>query len=462
MFSNVAISALAFIVALGLLISIHEFGHFWVARRMGVKVLRYSIGFGRTLWKRVGKVDDTEFVIAAIPLGGYVKMLDEREADVPAADLHRSFNQKSVWARSAVIIAGPLANILLAIAAYWLVMMLGISGAAPLLGKVTPGSIADEAGFEFEDKLLAVNGQETPSWADARIALLDASLDANGPLEIEVQSNDGSISTRELPVDGVNMLDAVEEDPLVKLGLRGWRPDIKPIVGFLSEGGAAEAAGFIPGDTIIKIDDTDIDSWYDMVFVIQNSANKALLIQVNRGGELLDLNVTPNGVDVDGRTVGRLGVGQDQTTTPEFAKSMERAQVVVRYSPLIALGKAVERTWDMSVLTVRMMGKLITGQASLKNISGPVSIAQYAGQSVSVSFEHYINFIALISLSIAILNLLPIPILDGGHLLFYLFEIIRGKPLPERVQILGHQIGLFLLGSLMLLAFYNDFWRLVQ
>lgn len=462
MFSNVAVSALAFLVALGLLISIHEFGHFWVARRVGVKVLRFSVGLGRPLWKRIGKVDDTEFVVAALPLGGYVKMLDEREGNVPAADLHRSFNRQPVWARAAVIAAGPLANIILAIAAYWLVMMVGISGLAPLLGKVEPNSAAADAGFSFEDRLLSVNGKETPSWADARLALIDASLSSDEPLDIEVQSVDGTVSMLQLPVDGTSMMDATDEDPLLKLGLRGWRPEIKPIVGLLVEGGAAEAAGFEVDDLIVRINDTPIESWYDMVLSVQPNPDTPLVVQVNRGGRLIDLAVTPKAAEVGGQTVGQIGVGQNQSTSPEFAASLERARVVVRYSPLKALGKAVSRTWEMSVLTVRMMGKLLTGQLSVKNISGPVSIAQFAGQSVSVGFDHYVNFIAMISLSIAILNLLPIPVLDGGHLVFLLYEAIRGKPLPENIQIMGYQIGLVLLGSLMFLAFYNDFWRLMQ
>lgn len=462
MFSNVAISALAFIVALGLLISIHEFGHFWVARRVGIKVLRYSVGFGKTLWKRIGKVDDTEFVIAAIPFGGYVKMLDEREAPVPAAELHRAFNQKPLWARAAVVIAGPLANILLAIAAYWVVMMIGISGLSPLLGKIQPGSIADKAGFAFEDKLLSVNGRETPSWADARIALLDESLDADAPLQIEVQSVDGSISTLALPMDNVQMLDAGDEDPLLQLGLQGWRPELRAEVALLTEDSAAGDAGIEIGDLIVRVGDANIENWSDLVFAVQPNPDTPLLVHVERDGRLLEFVVTPKGIVEGGKKIGLIGVGPDQTITPEISESIDRSRVTVRYPPVQAFGKALARTWEMSVLTVRLMGKLITGQASLQNISGPISIAQFAGQSVSVGLDHYINFIAMISLSIAILNLLPIPMLDGGHLLFFLYEALRGKPLPEKIQIMGHQLGLVILGSLMFLAFYNDFWRLLK
>lgn len=456
MFSNVVISALAFLVALGLLISIHEFGHFWVARRVGIKVLRYSVGFGKALVTRRGKTDDTEFVLAAIPLGGYVKMLDEREGNVAAHERHRAFNQQPLWARSAVVLAGPMANFLLAILAYWLVMMIGISGVAPLIGSPVPDSAAEQAGFAYEDRILAVNGQPTQTWADARIALLESALDASGVLAIEVEDAAGQRQVRQLPLSQDDMLKS-DGDAVANLGFRTWWPEVAPVIGEVIEGGAAEAAGLQSGDLVLSIDGQPMESWRSMVKVVQPSAGTALNLLVRRDGQQLAVTLTPEPVEINGTLVGRIGVMETQSV--ELAK---RAQVVVKYGPVAAIGEALSRTWDMSLLTLRMLGKLVVGQASLDNISGPISIAQYAGQSVTVGIDHYINFIALISISLAVLNLLPVPMLDGGHLLYFLAEAIRGKPLPENIQIMGQQVGIALLGALMFLAFYNDIWRLFR
>ncbi|NND92051.1 MAG: RIP metalloprotease RseP [Granulosicoccus sp.] len=456
MFSNVVVSALAFLVALGLLISIHEFGHFWVARRVGIKVLRYSIGFGKALYKRTGLVDDTEYVLAAIPLGGYVKMLDEREGEVDAAERHRAFNQQPLWARSAVVAAGPAANILLAIVAYWLVMMIGISGVAPLVGVPEADSAAELAGFQYEDRIVSVNGQQTPTWSDARIALLESSMNASGTVDIEVEDAAGEQLIRQLPVTQEEMLKA-DGDPVANLGFRTWWPEVEPVFGEVMAGGAAEAAGLLAGDRVLSVNGEPIDSWRTLVDMVQPSAGIPLELVIERQGNRLTRSLVPEPFKAGDVTVGRIGVKESQS-----AELSGKAQVVVRYPPLEAFGQAVLRTWDMSVLTVRMMGKLLLGQASLDNISGPISIAQYAGQSVSIGVDHYINFIALISISLAVLNLLPIPILDGGHLLFFAVEAVRGRPLSERTQIIGQQVGVALLGGLMFLAFYNDIWRLVQ
>mgnify|MGYP000379912622 CR=1 FL=1 len=456
MFSNVIVSTLAFLLALGILISIHEYGHFWVARRVGIKVLRYSIGFGRALFTRRGKVDDTEFVLAAIPLGGYVKMLDEREGPVAAGEQHRAFNQQPLWARSAVVVAGPLANFLLAIFAYWIVMMIGISGVAPLVGSPVAGSAAADAGFKYEDRIVSVNGTSTQTWTDARIALLESSLNVTEPLSIEVEDASGQRLMRQLTVTQEEMLKS-DGDAVANLGFRTWWPEVDPRIGEVVAGGAAEAAGLLAEDTVISVDGQPMQTWRSLVEVVQPSAGTPLALIVERGGEQVQITLTPAAVEVGDQTIGRIGVIENQS-----AALAEKSQVVVRYAPLAAFGQAVKRTWDMSVLTLRMLGKLLFGQASLDNISGPISIAQFAGQSVSIGIDHYINFIALISISLAVLNLLPIPMLDGGHLLFFAAEAIRGKPLSERVQIWGQQIGIALLGSLMFLAFYNDIWRLFQ
>jgi len=456
MFSNVAFSALAFIVALGLLISIHEFGHFWVARRVGIKVLRFSIGFGKALWSRTGKVDNTEFVVAAIPLGGYVKMLDERVEDVAPAERHRAFNQKPLWARTAVVIAGPLANFLLAIAAYWLVMLIGISGVAPLLGEIRPDSAAAIAGFEPEDRLLRIDGADTPSWSDARLALLETSLRADGPTMVDVETVDGQRVTRELLLDNTDVLKE-SGDPLAKMGFTAWFPTIEPVIGEVMADSAASLAGLASGDRILAVDGEAIDTWIDFVTVIQPNANNSLLLQVQRNDTLLELPITPQSVDVNGQSIGRIGVSETQSRA-----LFDKARVTVSYPFGTAFVKAVQRTWDMSILTLRMLGKLVTGQASLDNISGPISIAQFAGQSASIGIDHYINFIAMISISLAVLNLLPIPMLDGGHLVYFAVEAVTRRPVSENMQVMGQYLGLVLLGGMMFLAFYNDIWRLMQ
>lgn len=456
MFGNVIVSTLAFLVALGLLISIHEYGHFWVARRVGIKVLRYSVGFGKAIFSRRGKVDDTEFVLAAIPLGGYVKMLDEREGSVAPGERHRAFNQQPLWARSAVVIAGPLANFLLAIAAYWVVMMIGISGVAPLLGTPDPDSVAHKAGFQYEDRIVSVDGQLTPTWTDARIALLESSLNASAPLEIEVEDAAGQRLSRQLPVSQEDMLQS-DGDAVANLGFRTWWPEVDPRIGEVVPGGAAEAAGLLPEDTVLSVDGKPVDTWRALVEVVQPSAGVPLALMVQRGNETLPITLTPEPVEIGEQTIGRIGVMENQS-----AALAEKSRVTVKHAPLAAFGEALKRTWDMSVLTIRMLGKLLLGQASLDNISGPISIAQFAGQSVTIGIDHYINFIALISISLAVLNLLPIPMLDGGHLLYFAAEAVRGKPLSERVQIWGQQVGIALLGALMFLAFYNDLWRLFR
>jgi len=450
MFSNIALSAIAFVVALGILISIHEFGHFWVARRVGIKVLRYSIGFGHTLYKRVGKVDDTEFVIAAIPLGGYVKMLDEREAPVAANEQHRAFNRQSLWARSAVVLAGPLANFLLAILAYWLVMMMGISGIAPLVAAPEPGSQADLAGFRSEDLIVAVGDKQTATWTEARIALLESSLGDDKLLDITVESADGSTHIRQLAVTQDGMLKS-QGDAVANLGFSAWWPVAKPVIGLIVDGGRGAMAGLQVGDQVLAVNNEPVDSWADLVKQVEPSAGKQLSFTVDRDGSSQTLDITPEPVDIEGRTVGRIGVAGDQS-----GAIPDKLQVKVQYPPLDAFSGAVQRTWDMSLLTVRMVGKLLFREASLDKINGPISIAKVAGQTASIGLDHYINFIALISISLGVLNLLPIPILDGGHLLYFAAEAIRGKPLSERVQIWGQQIGMVLLGSLMFLAFYND------
>lgn len=455
MLSNFAVSAIAFLIALGILISIHEYGHFWVARKVGIKVLTYSLGFGKPLWRRVGKVDNTEYVVAAIPLGGYVKMLDEREGTVLAHERHRAFNNKPLWARTAVVLAGPVANFILAIFAYWLVMMMGISGIAPIVGSVPSGSAAEQAGFQVEDKILAINGRTTNTWTDARITLIDEGIDRTEPIPIDVETNVGETSTRLLDTSNVSLLNT-DTDVFADLGLTIWQPEIEPVVGAFTDNSAAEAAGLQVGDRITQANGSPIDTFSQLVAIVHPRAGEPIDFVVQRDGLSIDTTVTPEANTRNGETIGLIGVA------PNRPEGLDRLNVKVSYPPIEALGKAVQRTYDMTTLTLQMLVKLVVGEASLDNISGPISIAQFAGQSASVGIDHYINFLALISLSLAVLNLMPIPMLDGGHLVYFAAEAVTGRPVSERVQIWGQQLGIVLLGGLMFLAFYNDIGRFLQ
>lgn len=455
MFSNVATSALAFVVALGILVAIHEFGHFWLARRVGIKVLRYSVGFGKALFARRGKVDDTEFVLAAIPLGGYVKMLDEREGAVAPAERDRAFNRQPLWARSAVVIAGPAANFILAAIVWWIVNLIGIQGLAPLVGEPSAGTAAADAGFMHEDRILAVSGTETETWQDARLALLQAALEGDGTVVIDTRTALGEEVQRILQLSSETVLES-GGDAVDALGFGTWWPRVEPRAGEIITAGSADRAGLQAGDLIVAINDEPISEWRELVLRVQASPGELLSFDVMRDGQVLQLDIEPEAVVAGDVTVGRIGIRE---TAAEGL--FDKARVTVKLPPGEAFVGALVKTWDMSILTLRMLGKLIVGEASLDNISGPISIAQYAGQSASVGPSHYLNFIALISISLAVLNLLPIPMLDGGHLLYFLIEAVRGKPLSEHVQMIGQQIGIVMLGGLMLLAFYNDIWRLL-
>ncbi|MCL4133271.1 UNVERIFIED_CONTAM: hypothetical protein GTU68_045455 [Idotea baltica] len=456
MFSNVAFSAIAFVIALGILIAFHEFGHFWVARKVGIKVLKFSVGMGKSLWTRVGKVDGTEYTIAAIPFGGYVRMLDERVDKVPPGERHRAFNQKPLWARAAVVIAGPLANFLLAIAAYWLVFMIGISGIAPLLGNIAPDSPAAAGGFESEDKLLSINGTATPSWSDARLVLLDSSLNPDEPALIEVETASGSITTRELELGEIDVLKD-SGDPIAKMGFSAWYPEIEAIVGTVVDGDPAALAGMQSGDRVVSVDGQSIENWTDFVLAVRPNAGKQLAMVIERDGQTQNLVMTPAAVTVNDETIGRVGVSVDQSTNV-----IDKSRVTVKYPVGTAFVKALQRTWDMTTLTLRMLGKLVTGQASLDNISGPISIAQYAGQSASIGIDHYINFIAMISISLAVLNLLPIPMLDGGHLVYFAVEAVTRRPVSTHYSYLWGSNLAGLLGWLMFLASTMISLRLMQ
>ncbi|NOY62239.1 MAG: sigma E protease regulator RseP [Gammaproteobacteria bacterium] len=454
---SVLSSIFYFIVALGILITVHEFGHFWVARKVGVKVLRFSIGFGKPLWKRQGKVDGTEYVVAAIPLGGYVKMLDEREGEVAENELHRAFNRQRLAARVAIVAAGPIFNFLFAIVAYWLIFVIGVTGMKPIVGDVAPGSLAEAGGFQRGDEIVAVAGTETPTWEPVVFALLDRVLDSNKE-EIEVRDMDGRSLIRWIDMGAVSIDDMNSGNLLSQLGLSPQRPQVPAVIGRLLPAGAAEQAGMAVGDRVIAADGGEIADWEAWVNYVRARPEQTIQITVQRSdGSVEQLAITPAREAVDGEDIGRIGAAVQM---PE--NFLEEVRAEVRYSPLEAVWKAMVKTWDMSLLTLRMIGKMVVGEVSTENLSGPISIAQYAGYSASVGFIPFLTFLALISISLGVLNFLPIPMLDGGHLFYYALEYITGKPLSDEVQMVGQQVGIVLLLGLMVFAFYNDIARLLS
>lgn len=444
-----------FVFGLGLLILFHELGHYSVARWCNVKVQRFSVGFGKPLIKWTTGKDRTEWVLAIFPLGGYVKMLDEREGDVPAALRHRAFNTQSVWRRFAIVAAGPLANLLLAIALYWVVFVAGVDELKARVAVIAPDSVAAQAGFQDRDEILSVDGVAVRSWQDWRWAVLKATMDT-GQAEVRVRTENGSTVVRSLPLESV-VVDEGRDDPMVQIGVRPFRPRIPPVIGSVLDDGPAAVAGVQPGDEVLRINGETVDDFMTLVQKVSASPDKRMRFELVRDGSVHELDITPRPEMVNDEMVGRIGVGVQRTE--EGADSMF---VVVTHPPLEALSLAAAQTWDMSIFSLKMIGRMITGDLSWKNLSGPVTIADYAGQSAKMGLDHYIKFLALISISLGVLNLLPIPVLDGGHLLYYVIEIIRGGPVPERVMEIGQQVGLALLVMLMAFAFYNDINRLIS
>jgi len=452
------VSLFAFIVALGVLIVVHEFGHFWVARKLGVKVLRFSVGFGKPLWRHQSSPDDTEYVVAAIPLGGYVKMLDEREGEVDPKDLDRSFNRKPVLSRIAIVAAGPIFNFLFAIVAYYLMFLVGVEGLVTEVGRVIPDTPAYHAGFKEGDKLVKANGVDLPSWESATLTLLDQALDT-GIVDIEVQTSRGYSAHRMLDLaDTKALLD--EGSLFLKIGIEPWKPPIPPIIGKLEPGLPAELGGLMPGDKVIQANGKPLSDWRDWVEMIQQSPGKPLEIEILRDGENMSLELLPMLKQVGNQEVGYIGAGPE-VDKERYLEELKAHKVLVQYGPLESVFKATEKTWEAVILTFKLLGKLIIGDASLKTISGPLSIAEYAGVSATIGLAAFLSFMAIVSVSLGVINILPVPVLDGGHLLFYTIELIKGSPVSERWEAIGQQVGLALLAALMILAFYNDITRLL-
>ncbi|GHT84836.1 zinc metalloprotease [Betaproteobacteria bacterium] len=442
-----------FAVALGVLILFHELGHYLVARWCGVKVLRFSLGFGRPLLMYRAGADATEWVLAAFPLGGYVKMLDEREGEVAEAELPRAFSRQSVWRRFAIVAAGPLANLLLAVVIFWGVGMAGSQELRPVLSPQGTDTPAARAGVAQRDLVLTINDEAVQSWKDLRWAILRAALNQR-EVVLRVRTLEGNEALRRLDLSDFS-LDAAGVDPIAKIGLRPWFPPFPAIVDKLEEGAAAQA-GLLVGDHIIAVDGEPVESWGEVVEIVQASAGQARAFTVRRDGRELNFTVTPADVVENDKHIGRIGVWPRK---PEGAQDLFGE---VRYGFGDAFTHAVRQTWEMSVVTVQAIGQMIVGKVSVKNISGPITIADFAGQSARLGFAHYLSYLAIISISLGVLNLFPVPVLDGGHLLYYAAEIVKGGPLPERVQEIGQQIGLALLLMLMVLAVYNDINRLVS
>ncbi len=454
---SILYSIAAFVVAIGILVTIHEFGHYWVARKMGVKVLRFSVGFGKPLWTKIAGEDQTEYVIASIPLGGYVKMLDEREGDVDAKDLDRAFNRKSVWRRFAVVAAGPIFNFIFAIVAYYLIYLAGIAGIKPVIGEVAIPSPAHTAGLLKQDLILSINGIETPSWEKARFTLLEKSV-GEQQLVLEVQGVDLQVQEKIIDIANLGLLEEEQIDLMGKLGLSNWRPDIPPVIEGVVPGGAAEAAGVMAGDKIVSLDGSPITNVHQWVKTIRANPETQLDLVVNRDGNRTSLKITPREKQENGETYGFIGVRNLVKIPEDIRLEME---VVEQYGPVSALLQSLDKTWRMSWLTLRVLGKLVIGEASVKNLSGPITIAHYAGLSAQIGLEQFLGFLAIISISLGVLNLLPVPMLDGGHLFYYLVEMIKGSPVSEAVEVVGQKIGMALLFGLMSLAIYNDLLRLV-
>ena len=446
----------AFVVALGCLIVVHEFGHYLVARACGVKVLRFSVGFGRALWSRRLGRDATEWVIAAFPLGGYVKMVDEREGVVAPQDLPRAFNRQSVWRRFAIVVAGPVANFILAIVLYWFLFVSGVPGIKPVIDAPPAGTAAFAAGFAAGDTLVKIGDVTIPTWQDARWVLLQHAVKRE-PVDIEVRSIKGSTSLRRLNLSGLTTSD-LDRDFLRALGIVRYQPLLKPVIGEIVSGGAAEGAGLQAGDEIVAINGQHIDSWRQLVTSVRSNPGTPIAVEVRRAGILLPaISVTPATVVEGERKIGRIGAAP-RITPSAFSEMM----IEVRYGVVGALARACRKTWETSVFSLQMLGRMIIGEVSLKNLSGPITIADYAGQSAQSGLASYLLFLALISISLGILNLLPIPLLDGGHLMYYTIEVLKGTPVSDRVIEIGQHVGIALLCVLMAFALYNDIHRLIS
>lgn len=443
----------AFAVVLGVLIVVHELGHYLAARWCGVKVLRFSVGFGRILWKKEFGKDRTEWTLSAFPLGGYVKMLDEREGEVAADEAGRAFNRQGVGRRSIIVAAGPLANFALAIALYWAVFMVGSQELLPIFGTPPEGTPAAMAAVQNGEQVRRVDGQSVATWNELRWVLMQKAVEQES-VELEMIDARGEISIRRLYLAAAGE-QGWEGDALERLGVRFYRPDMPPVIGKLVAGGPGAKAGLQAGDRVLAVDGEAVATWMAFVAKVREAAGRSLRLEVDRGGVNATVDVFSEAISESGRKVGKIGVAVAETEA-----SKRDVRTFVRYGFVEAGRRALVETWDKSVFSLVMMGKMLTGEVSWKNLSGPVTIADYAGQSARLGLDYYLKFMALVSISLGVLNLLPIPVLDGGHLLYHMIEVVRRRPLSERAMEIGQQVGMSILFALMAFAFFNDLTRL--
>ena len=451
------INVAAFIVAIGVLVAVHEFGHFWVARKLGIRVLRFSIGFGKPLYRRVIGKDPVEFVVAAVPLGGYVKLLDEREGNVAERDLPRAFNRQPVWKRIATLLAGPGMNLIFAIALYWVLFTAGVPAIKPIIGEITPDSIAARAGLRYEDQILQIGGRPTPTLEAATLAIIEDLTD-DGTIDMTVRGVDGAERDLSLPVGERSRALTPPEALLPGLGFAIWRPRVKAIIGLVNKGTAGERAGLKVGDEILAIDGEQIAHFQQLVNRVKPNPGRTVTLQVRRDGAVRDMKVTIGEDSKGGRKTGLIGIAPKDQRIPT-GRTLEDMLTLQKYGPVAAVGQAAAKTWDTSVFTLRIVGRIITGDVSLQAISGPISIAETTGFAARQGWRTFLGTLALISISLGVLNLLPIPILDGGQVVYQLAELVKGGPVSERAQLLGQQIGIAMLILMMTLAFYNDIAR---
>ena len=446
-------AAVAFVVAIGALVTVHEFGHFWVARRLGVRVLRFSIGFGRPIWSRTGG-DGTEYAIGILPLGGYVRMLDESDGEAADGRLHEAFNRQPLWARSAIVLAGPFFNFAFAALAWWLLYMVGVAGLKAVVGEVEPESVADRAGLRNGVAVVAVDGREARTWSAVVAATLGGALDRDR-IEVRWTEPGGGAGVGDLDLRSVPLDDLTSGHFFDTLGIEPAIPASPPIIGEVIAGEAAARAGMRPGDRVVRALGRPIERWADWVAFVRERPDVEFPVEVRRGGETVTLALRPAAVSSGGRTIGRIGASLDQD-----AAAGEEWYVTERLLPWDAAGRAAARTWEITSLTAALLWKMLRLELSSEHLSGPITIARYARDSANDGLTRFVEFLAIVSVSLGILNLLPIPVLDGGHLLIHLAEAVKGGPLSPRTLLLGHQAGIVLLVGLMGLALYNDIARL--
>ena len=445
--SGFGYSVFGFLLAIAILVAVHEYGHFWVARKLGVKVLKFSIGFGKSIFSWRRKNDPTEYSIGLIPLGGYVKMLDEREGDVAAEEIHQAFNQKSLSVRSAVVVAGPAFNFLFAILAIWLVFITGTDDIDPIIGDVVEGSVAETAGFKAGDTMLEVDGRNVKTWGQHQFYMMHQAMKGNS---VNVRVSNPIEGDRDVQIN-FSQLDQGEITgrPITSvIGL--WPPAPSAVVSRVVEDSPAQKAGLVEGDMVLSIDGVEVRDWVEMATQISQSPGKSLLLSVLRGQATEQITIVPDAVSIEGKEYGRIGV---------YQPTLENT--TLRFGPLESIWQSVDYNWRMSIITLRSLGRMVTAKMSSENLSGPITIARLAGQTVESGYTDFLKFLAIISISLGLLNLLPIPVLDGGHLMYFLYEAIAGKEPSERVMIWGQQIGIAMILMLMVLAFYNDIMRLL-